>query len=441
MTGIERLTPTDLINVYVETPSAPARVGALALLDGALTLDELRTHIARRLPGLSRLRQIIHRPGWLAGRPIWVDAPAVDIAYHVREIALPATERLSDLAVRLTNGPLTADRPLWRIWLVTGLPGDQAALVFTMHHVVADGMTTVRLFEALTDDGVPMSRRTAPPPPAWSTLVRDNLAHRVTALRAIRRPKVSQKISQWREMAALRHAPRNSLNAPVGARRRLDTVTVDLGEAKAAAHQHGGKVNDVVLALAAGGVRELLRSRSEPVDGVLLHVTVAVALRDSAAGGGRNRTGGFAAHVPLEADVHERLRLIAGHSAQVKTRQVPTAGNGLLIGLSRLGVLAWFSRHQRMINFVESNVAGPTAPLRLLGTTIVDVIPIGTVVGNITLGFLALSYAGRLTIAVQADADRYPDLPILLTAMRRDAERLGLTALIGGTPWTLRSPA
>ncbi|NUT18883.1 MAG: DUF1298 domain-containing protein [Hamadaea sp.] len=427
MTAIERLTPTDLINVYVETPAAPARVGALALLDGTPSLDELRTRIAERAPRVPRLRQVVYRPRWFAGRPIWIDAPEVDLAYHVRQIALPGTERLTDLAVRLTNEPLDPGRPLWRVWLVTGLTGgDRAAVVFAMHHVVADGLTTVRLFSALADGARPLPTPTPTPRPGWATLAQDNLARRLAALRAVRLPDVSQ----WRQMAALRHAQRTSLTAPVGVRRRLDTVTVDLQEAKAAAHRHGGKVNDVVLALAAGGLRGLLRTRGEVVDDVDLHATVAMSLRDTehtADTANGNRTGGVAVRVPLSADVHDRLADIAWRSAQAKARQLPTASNGLLIGLSRLGLLRWFSRHQRMIHFVESNVAGPPDDVRLLGTTIVEVVPIGTVVGNISIGFLALSYAGRLTIAVQADADGYPDLPILLSAMRRDATALGLT--------------
>ena len=92
----------------------------------------------------------------------------------------------------------------------------------------------------------------------------------------------------------------------------------------------------------------------------------------------------------------------------------------MLAWLARVGLLRYVSRHQRMINIVESNVAGPPATITLLGAPVRHIVPIGTLVGNLSLGFLALSYAGRLTIAVQADADRYPDLPVLIAAMRRD---------------------
>jgi diacylglycerol O-acyltransferase / wax synthase len=423
MTPIERLTPTDLINVYVETPSAPARVGALAILDGTIPLAHLRTHLVERVAVIPRLRQKIHRPGPLAGRPIWVGDPAFDIDSHLTRVELPTGARLTELAVRVVNQPFDHDHPLWRLAYVPDLPGGRSAVIFGMHHVVADGLTAVGLFADLTGDRVISDPGTPHPVPTWSALVRDNFARRVAALRAVRWPQVSQ----WWQLAGLRHAARTSLNRPVGAHRRLEALRLDLAAVKAAAHQHGGKVNDVVLALAAGGLRALLRARSEPVDGVRLTATVAMALRQAGPDiGGRNRTGVYGVRVPLLSDAHERLREIARESAGAKQRQLPTAGNGLLILLSRTGALRWFSRHQRMVHFVESNIAGPPLPLRLLGVPISDVVPVGTVVGNITVGFQALSYAGRLTIAVQADAEQYPDFGVLLAGMRQDAQNLGL---------------
>lgn len=437
----DRLTPVDLINLYVESPSAPTRVGAVAILDrhalvgpdGALRIDAIRETLDHRLRRVPRLRQVIHHGGPFTGRPIWADDPAFAIDRHVREHVLRPGDELNDLAMELVTQPFDRAHPLWRLWFVTGLPSGHVGLVFGMHHVVADGVTTVRLFGALTDaapDGGAVS--TPQPAPSWGALVRDNISGKLAAVGRLRRPD----LAQWRAMGALRDAPRTSLNRPVGARRRLDAVTVDLAAAKRAAHQHGGKVNDVVLALAAGGLRALLASRSEPVDGVRLHVSVAVSLRGPQARPDvGNRSGGMAERVPLDGDPHARLRAIAQESAQVKGMQLPTVGNGLLVGLSQLGLLRSFSRHQKMINIVESNVAGPPVGMRLLGAPILDVTPIGTLVGNLSIGFLALSYAGRLKIAVQADADRYPDLPVLMGAMRRDSRMLLADAPpVGGAP-------
>ena len=398
-----RLTDVDLINLYVETPEAPARVGALALLDGRgladadgrLRLAAVRTAIGDRLGSVPRLRQVIRRAGPFGGRPVWVDDPAFRLERHVRQVALSPGEEPTDLALRLVNGPLDRAHPLWRMWFVTGLPGGGVALVFGMHHVVADGVATVHMLGSLMDAAPPVDDRATARPP------RARLPRR------------------------MRRAPRTSLNRPVGAHRRLTAVTMELDAARAVARDHQAKVNDVVLAIAAGGVRALLHSRAEPVDGVRVHVSVAVSLRPPGSGSaGGNHTGGIVVRVPLDADPRERLRAIALQSTEAKAVQLPTAGNTLLVWLARLGLLRSFSRHQRTVNLVESNVAGPPAPISLLGAPVRAVVPIGTLVGNLSLGFLALSYAGRLTIAVQADADQYPDLDVLIAAMERDRAAL-----------------
>lgn len=426
---IERLTPDDLINLSAETPSAPARVGALCVLDGRalvgpdgrLRIAAIRAEVERRLRRTPRLRQVIRRAGPLAGRPFWADDPAFRIEQHVRPAALPAGEALTDLAVRLVNQPMPRSYPLWRIWFVTGLPDGRVGLVIALHHVIADGITTVRLIGELTDgDHGGPATGTALAPPSWARLVRDNWRRKASAVRAMHRPD----LSQWREMSALRDAPRTSLNRPVGARRRLAVVTMDLAAAKAVAHRHGAKVNDVVLTLAAGGLRQLLLGRGEPVEGVRLNATVAVSLRDGGAGDVGNRSGGIVVRLPLTADPLQRLREIAQDTGRAKGRQRSTTGNSLLVGLSRLGLLRYFSRHQHLVNLVESDVIGPPQRLYLLGAPILDVVPIGTLVGNLAVGVLALSYAGRLTIAVQADADRCPDLPVLLAAMDRETGEL-----------------
>ena len=433
MTGqpIERLTAVDLINVHAETPSAPARVGALTMLDGRTLLDshgrlriaDIRAELEHRLQRTPRLRQVVRRAGPFAGRPVWTDDGAFHIDRHVLEVALPPGQALTDLALRLVNQPLPNSHPLWRMWFVTGLPDDQIAMVVAMHHVIADGVTTVRLIGTLTDggnDGATPAYWSPRQPPAWTRLVRDNLRRKASALRAWHRPD----LSQWREVAVLRHAARTSLNHPVGTRRRLAVITMDLAAAKQVAHAHAGKVNDVVLAVSAGGLRQLLKGRAEPVDGVRLNATVAVSLRGSGSDDVGNRSGSIVVPVPLDADPSRRLREIAQESARAKRRQAYTAGSGLLVALARLGLLRFFSRHQHMVNFVESDVTGPATRLRLLGAPIVAVVPIGTLAGNLTVGVLALSYAGRLTIAVQADAERCPDLDVLLAGMREDGRAL-----------------
>lgn len=177
-----------------------------------------------------------------------------------------------------------------------------------------------------------------------------------------------------------------------------------------------------MLNLAAGGLRALLRSRGERVDRIDIHAAVAASprTRTPAARTG-NRAGIIVVKLPLgEPDPAVRLRLISANSNNAKHEQQLTTAQGLMLWLARLGLLRRFTRRQRLTTIVESNVTGPPAPIRLLGADVIDMIPIGALAGNLAISFLAFSYAGVLTITVRVDAERHPDVPVLVAAMADD---------------------
>jgi hypothetical protein len=88
--------------------------------------------------------------------------------------------------------------------------------------------------------------------------------------------------------------------------------------------------------------------------------------------------------------------------------------------VARTGLARRLSRAQHLVNLVESNVPGPAAPIRMLGAPVLDLVPVGAIAGNMTITFLALSYAGRLVVSTLADRDRVPDLPVVLAGMARE---------------------
>jgi WS/DGAT/MGAT family acyltransferase len=446
-TQILRLSALDLINFAVEAPDTPMHLGALAVLDGGplyddrgrLRLAQIRAEIDRRFAGVPQLRGLVHHPGPLAGRPVWANDPAFQIDRQVDAVALPppADEpAMLRLVEDLIAGPMDRSRPLWRMWFVTGLPAGQVAVVILLHHAIADGLAAVGLVTSLLDSPLAAGPALEPPsaavPPRWPELVRDNARARLVAvgrrLAHLPSPRLvaGSLRARWRVFARCRGATRTSLNAPIGPRRRLGVLRLDLATVRQVAHAHDSKINDVVLDLAAGGLRELLDSRGEPVDGQFLRAAVATSLRTSQqVGGAGNRTGVIVVRLPLgEADPRVRLRLVSADSRRAKHDQLPTTSNGLLVWLARLGLIRHFTRRQRLTNLIESNLAGPPAPISILGAPVVDLVPIGNLAGNLAVSFLALSYTGRLTIAVQADADRFPDLPVLMAAMERDWDSL-----------------
>jgi WS/DGAT/MGAT family acyltransferase len=441
-----RLSAIDMINLAVEARATPMAIGSVLVVDGGALgdvdgrLTAVRAAIDRRLADVAPLRRIVHRPGPLAGRPVWVDDPDFRIDRHVLAAVVPPPgdePTMLRLVADLMAPVLDHAHPLWRIWVITGLAGGRVALLVKMHHVIADGAAAIgligRLLDAPIEGGPATTRAWQPAPvPAWRELAADNARATLAAMRPLARRVNARRLTATlrghrRVLAEGRGAPRTSLNAPVGPSRRLAVLRLDLATARSVAHRRGGTVNDLVLSLAAAGLRALLQSRGEPVDGLRLRCTVAVSLRQPGRSAGEgNRTGGFVVRLPCgQPDSGRRLSLIAAETARAKRDQPATVGNALLVWLARLGLVRWFARRQRLTNVLESNVVGPTAPIRVLGTPVLDVIPIGNLAGNLGISFLALSYAGRLNITVQADAERFGDLPVLTAAMRRDWAALG----------------
>jgi hypothetical protein len=114
-----------------------------------------------------------------------------------------------------------------------------------------------------------------------------------------------------------------------------------------------------------------------------------------------------------------RLPLIAAESAGAKQSGMVAAEPLLRAWLRRIGGQGSMDR-QRLVNLSETYLPGPPRPIDILGARVLDLLPVAPLAGNVGLSFVALSHAGRLAIAVRADADRFPDLDVLTTAMERD---------------------
>jgi len=127
-------------------------VAALVMLGGGggpgmpttFRLDALVATIGSRVHLAPRLRQVLREPRPGLGAPFWPDDPEFDVRKHVlcRPVPPPGDEQtLLALCAGLNRPPLDRSRPLWQIWLLTGITGGRSALLIRLHHVLADGMS------------------------------------------------------------------------------------------------------------------------------------------------------------------------------------------------------------------------------------------------------------------------------------------------------------
>jgi WS/DGAT/MGAT family acyltransferase len=448
----QRLSVQDAGFLCLEHAGLPQHVAILAVAeggplhdpDGRLRVDAIRQELAGRLQLVPRLRQRVLWPRVGQGLPLWVDDPGFDLANHVRAVQVPAPggeRELLGLCDELCLRLLDRTRPLWELWLVTGLDQGRVGLVLKLHHSLADGLAAVQLAGLLLDSTVDAHSPVAPwqprPAPSGSALLADNLRWRNAALAAalmrLRHP--SRLAAQARVLAGAaqmaaggrRHQRRSVLRRPVGGRRRLALVRAGLAEVKAVAHTQGATVNDLLLAAVTGGLRELLVARGTPVDGLTLYASVPVALRAQAETAGLgNQVGLMVVPLPVgEPDPAQRLQHITRATTERKRRPERLASLRPVGSLTILRALNRYSRRQRIVDLFVTNVPGPQRPLYVLGARLVEAFPVVQVAGNVPLSVAVLSYAGQLNIGIQSDPDGLPDLDLFTDGLRRSLEELG----------------
>jgi WS/DGAT/MGAT family acyltransferase len=449
-TSIDRLTSLDRL-MLAASQRWPQDIGALAILDGTslleptgdLRIDAIREAIASRLPLVPRFRQVIHTPRRGLGGPHWVDAARFDVRDHVVVCPLASgTDQPGLLAVteQLRSERFDPSRPLWRMWFMPGLPNGRVAMFVKLHHSIADGMAAMTTVAALLDADprapiTPASPWTPAPAPSDCDLFIDNARRHLRAVgRAgsmLIRPGTTLRHARqaWpaiRELLAEQPATRTSLDRMVGPDRSLAVIRTTLDEVKAVARAHQATVNDVLLALTAGGLRAVLRGRGEPVEGTTVRTYVPVSLRRRRGG---PQLGNLIAQmaVPLamrESDAGAELRRIAAQTTARKARARTSLGTLIRGRFARRLML--FAVMRQRVNVTTASIPGPTMPLYLCGARVLEVVPVLPLIANEPLGVGALSYAGQFNVGVVADRDAYPDLDVFVAAAREELQTLGV---------------
>src|SRR5689334_6968858 len=242
---------------------AAGHIGAILLLGAqqGFSVAVARRLLGERISAVPRLRQRLHRAPPGCGRPYWADDPAFDADQHIRQVRCPppGDERtLLDLAAAQLGEPLPWSRPLWSATFVTGLADGGTGLLVIVDHVLADGTALLTVLGTLVDQAAQARAARFPAPaPRIGELAADAWRGRLRRARptgsgpqrqagGLRR--IRDGVAELGGAGSPRRLPTTSLNRPVGLRRRLDVIAVDLAAIRVFGHAHGGTVNDVLLA-------------------------------------------------------------------------------------------------------------------------------------------------------------------------------------------------
>jgi WS/DGAT/MGAT family acyltransferase len=440
MPATARLSALDESFLEIESPTAHMHVGWVATFlppaDGSMpTFEDLRDHIARRLCRAPRYRQRLAGVPLGLHAPEWVDAEAFDISEHVLRSTAPDLREVADMAFSV---PLNRGRPLWEIWIADRLADNRIGIIGKAHHCLVDGIAAVELAGLLLD---PSPHPAEPEPDPWTPRpapgaldrvaggLRDRVVGQAGMLRAparaVSRPRALFRFADDARRAAgalagsLDPAPTGSLlNEPISPLRRLALLSRPLADLQTIKRSFGTTLNDAVLAVCAGGVRDFMVARGAEPERLKTMVPVNVRGEDSAADLG-NRISFIFVDLPCdEPDPVERLARIHAATTARKAAGNPRGADSVLraLGFAPRTVqqlAAHAAASSRAYNLTISNIPGPPETAWMRGCQLEAAHPVIPLSDRHALSIGLTTIGGGAHFGIYCDRKRIPDADLL----------------------------
>jgi diacylglycerol O-acyltransferase len=431
---LKRLGGWDAMLLYSETPNVHMHTIKVAVVDaahlrGEYDFERFRRTVRRRMHTLEPLRyQLVDVPLKLH-HPMWLENVQVDLDYHLRRarVASPGGRReLDELIGRIASTPLDRRHPLWEFHFVEGMADNRFAVVCKVHHALADGVASANLLaramdptDAPDDDAYPND-----PPPSPAALLRaatldhakqigklpELVKHTAEGVGRVRRR--ARERGNHPALARNFRPPKTFINHVVSPRRTFATATLALVDVKETKTLLDVTINDLIMALTAGALRQLrMRYEGRSDDPILATVAVSTdASPDRITG---NELNGLFMSLPVHVDDPlERVRLthmstgVAKENYNLLGPALPGRWVALLPPALAPRAFRWIARTQgknALYNIPVSNVPGPRERGRIAGAPISEIYSVGPVMAGCGLNITVWSYVDQLNISVISD--------------------------------------
>lgn len=467
---MKQLTGVDLGFLLMETPNSYGHVNGLSIYERPSPDFDPFTAVRERLNimtgHLEPLRRRVVEVPFELDRPYWIEDPDFDIDYHVRRIGLAppgAADQLAEQVARIVGRKMDRTRPLWEAYVIEGLADGRWALLQKTHHATIDGASGVIMLRMFTDDepDAEFAYEERPwvgeQPPSNAemlqratrnlvmnpvrgarlslAMVRDaadaagihgisDVASRARdGLGAIARRSTPDDDHAERPSLPITPAPPTPWNKSITAHRRFAMRSASLSNLKRLKDATGGTLNDVVMAVCTGALRQYLIEHDALPDSPL-RAMVPVSIRTGKEEDPwTNRVSSIFAELPTTCeDPLARVQLCreAMNEAKRQFDLIPaealaeaTDYTSPVVAASALRLVARAKLSDRFntpINVVISNVPGPRQPLYFAGAKLDAYIPVSTISENVGLNITVHSYEDRLDFGIICDRDLVPDV-------------------------------
>ncbi|BCI55836.1 diacylglycerol O-acyltransferase [Mycolicibacterium litorale] len=454
---MKRLSGWDVLLLNSETPNVHQHTLKVAVVDtsefeGEASFEVFCQTLRSRMHLLEPLRyELVDIPLRLH-RPMWRENADVDLGYHVRRVRVPAPggrRELDGLVGEIAGTPLDRSRPLWELYYAEGLADGRVAVIGKVHHALADGVASANLMARAMEwpDAAPGEAAPDAAPARVSTgaLLRGAVgdhARKLTELPDVVRGsalgihRLRRRSRQRRthpDLARQFDPPPTFLNHKLAPARGFASATVSLVEAKEVSKHLGVTLNDLVLASAAGGLRELLLTYDGRADDPIIASVPAATdtSRDRVTG---NALSTMLVSLPVHVDDPlEQVRLTRLAAGIAKE-------NHDLLGPGTVGrwleyvpptvlrtVFGWTSRRRapnQLFNVIVSNVPGPRRRGRIAGAVVTEIYSVGPLAAGSAMNITVWSYVDQLSISVLTDGETLADPHEATEAMTRAFSRI-----------------
>ena len=427
---LERLSAEDEHILALEHGNVVGHWCKVVIVDGDVDVARLRRTVNAQMESVPRLRQRLEFLPRGLGRPVWVDDPAFDLAWHVAPVdaASPLGESgLRELVAARMEQRLDRTRPLWRLE-VAPLSDSRTALLWRVHHAMADGFTAMRIGAACiwcAQPPEPARPRAPDPTPGRGAVLLGAALDRTEAAGREARQLVRDlaAVRHWRDGLAQARAAVSSVrrelapaqiatsfDTPLGRRRAVAWRTVPFDALHAAAKRVGPSVtlNDAVVALISSGVSSWSRANARTAHP--LRVRIPVSLHAGTAGDAGNRDSFIDVDVPVDgAGVVERLQTINAQTAARKAAHDAEHVDRVMRVMAALPFgdhLLALSDGPNEFSLCISNVVGPRERVAVDGMPVSALHSVVEVAQHHDLRASVISCADVLSIALCADAER-----------------------------------
>jgi diacylglycerol O-acyltransferase / wax synthase len=442
------LSAADAAFLYLERKEMPLAIACVTIFDGPIPFDAFVASIASKLDRVPRYQQVVVTPPLNIDLPTWEDDLHFDIRRHILRVAVepPGGEaELEALAGRIFSKVLDRSKPLWEIYVVEGLKDRRGALIWRLHHALADGISGSRLLEVFLDaapEGSPALRRPRQRPPqpsngapadGISAVVHSTLGSLIATERGLLGfaqallgdPKQEGSKSLLDLLPELLvSVERLPFNKPCGEGRKFCWAEFDMAEVQAIREVVGGRVNDVILTVLTRALARYVMLHGQSIMKRFVRIVCPVNLRKP---GQVENLGNQISFIPvaLPMDVQDPAEMLRAIAARTETMK--RSGAAALLGLTgaliakappAMQALFWWGLPELILpvplfNMICTNLPGPPMPLYALGKRMIAAYPQVPTGYDLGINCAVESYDGKLFFGLVADAQVASDVSCL----------------------------